>query len=436
MADLETPRSDIAQGQPSPFRLPRNVWVVTITSFLTDISSEMLFNLLPIFLFNVLGARTDVIGVIEGVAESTASLLKLVSGWLSDRLRKRKALAVLGYALSTLAKPLLYLADNWVWVLGMRFADRTGKGLRTAPRDALVADSIDERHRGLAFGLHRAGDTGGAVVGILIALVVVLSMEGSGMLQRSTFQRIVLLSLIPAALAVLVLALGAHDVVPKEKASPAAADRVETKIGLDFRKRDRPFFLFLGIMVIFTLGNSSDAFLILRAEQAGLSVAGILGMMLSFNLIYALLSGPAGALSDRIGRKTLMVAGWSLYAAVYLGFAGANAGWQTWALMCVYGVYYGISEGVARAFVADLVPALQRGSAYGAYHAAVGLTALPASLIAGVLWQGVGAWSGFGPSAPFLFGAAMALAAVVLLTSLKPANRPLEATPKNGGRAR
>lgn len=385
----------------------------------------MLFNLLPIFLFNVLGARTSLIGVIEGVAESTASLLKMVSGWLSDRLQKRKALAVFGYALSTAAKPLLYIANNWLWVLGMRFADRTGKGLRTAPRDALVADSIDERHRGLAFGLHRAGDTGGAVVGILIALVVVVATEGGGMLQRSTFQRIVLLSLIPAGLAVLVLAFGAHDVRPKQSPAADAGAGGRANVGLDLKRTDGGFPMFLVIIVLFTLGNSSDAFLILRAEQAGLSVVGVLGMMLTFNLVYAVLSGPSGALSDRIGRKRLLVVGWSVYAAVYLGFAAANAGWQTWALMAVYGVYYGVSEGVARAFVADLVTASQRGSAYGAYHAAVGLTALPASLIAGVLWQGVGGWQGLGPSAPFLFGAAMALVAVVLLANLKiPARLP------------
>jgi MFS family permease len=413
------PTSEDPRDQDSRVRLPRNVWVVTITSFLTDVSSEMLFNLLPIFLFNVLGARTGLIGVIEGVAESTASLLKMISGWLSDRLQKRKALAVFGYALSTAAKPLLYIANNWLWVLGMRFADRTGKGLRTAPRDALVADSIDERHRGLAFGLHRAGDTGGAVVGILVALLVIVTTEGTGMLLRSTFQRIVLLSLIPAVLAVIVLAFGAHDVPPTAQPGASIGEGERQKIGLDFRRRDGGFFMFLVIIVLFTLGNSSDAFLILRAEQAGLSVVGVLGMMLTFNLVYALLSGPSGALSDRIGRKRLLVVGWSVYTAVYLGFAGANAGWQTWGLMAVYGVYYGVSEGVARAFVADLVPATQRGSAYGAYHAAVGLTALPASLIAGVLWQGVGEWQGFGPSAPFLFGAGMALLAVVLLANMK-----------------
>jgi len=398
---------------------------MTLTSFLTDVSSEMVFNLLPIFLFNVLGARTGLIGVIEGVAETTASLLKMVSGWLSDRLRRRKALAVAGYALSTAAKPLLYFATNWVWVLGMRLVDRAGKGLRTAPRDALVADSVDERRRGLAFGLHRAGDTGGAVVGILIALGVLLaSQQGTGTLSRTTFQRIVLLSLLPAALAVIVLALGARDIARRQETARSVTHAGGKPSTSGLRQFDRPFTFFLVIIVVFTLGNSSDAFLILRAQNAGLSVAGVLGMMITFNLVYAVLSGPSGALSDRIGRKTLLLAGWAVYGGVYLGFAAANAGWQTWILMAIYGVYYGLSEGVARAFVADLVPASRRGAAFGAYHAAVGLMALPASLIAGVLWQGAGRWPGFGPSAPFVWGAAAAFLAVVLLASMPESNGP------------
>lgn len=413
-----TPQPDGSGAPTSPLRLPRNVWVVTVTSFLTDVSSEMVVNLLPLFLFNVLGARTGLIGVIEGVAETTASMLKMASGLVSDRLQKRKALAVSGYALSTAAKPLLYFANSWLWVLGMRFVDRAGKGLRTAPRDALVADSVGERGRGLAFGLHRAGDTAGAAVGILIALSVILATPGGGNLERGAFQRIVLLSLIPAALAVLVLSLGAHDVGSASRSSHQTSGGERRTAGLVTVMGDRKFLTFLGIVVLFTLGNSSDAFLILRAEHAGLSVTGILGMMLTFNLVYALVSGPSGALSDRIGRKTLLIVGWLVYAAVYFGFAAATAGWQTWALMGLYGVYYGTSEGVARAFVADLVPALERGAAFGAYHAAVGLTALPASLIAGILWQGVADWEGFGPSAPFLFGSAMAFLAVLLLVSL------------------
>lgn len=391
-------------------KLPRNVWVVTATSFLTDVSSEMLTSLLPLFLYSVLGVRTSLIGIIEGVAESTASLLKVFSGWFSDRLGRRKGLAVLGYALSTLAKPFLYFATTWSAVLGVRFTDRVGKGLRTAPRDALVADSVDEKQRGLAFGLHRAGDTAGAVIGNLIALGLIMSAGGSEQLSRPNFQLVVLLSVIPALLAVLVLALGA-----KERAVPQA-ERASPRLSLD--GMDPRFRWFLLIVVLFTLGNSSDAFLIIRAQTAGLAVNGVLGMMISFNLAYALVATPAGVLSDRIGRKRVLIGGWLLYALVYLGFARAAAGWHAWTLMVVYGVYYGLTEGVAKAFVADMVPAERRGTAYGIYNAAIGVMVFPASAVAGLLWQGVGNWSGFGQSAPFYFGSLMALLASLLLVAL------------------
>jgi MFS family permease len=396
--------------------LPRNVWVVTLTSFLTDVSSEMLFPLLPLFLSNVLGAKTGVVGLVEGVAETTASLLKVVSGKLSDQIGRRKELAVAGYALSTLAKPGLLLARGWGSVLGIRFVERTGKGIRTAPRDALVADSIDPSQRGLAFSLHRAGDTAGAVVGLSLALGVVSALEHDALtLTRPVFRTLVLISLVPSVLGVLVLALLAREVPgrrrPREGASSAG-------IGLD-----RRFGTFLLIMIVFTLGNSSDAFLVLRAQAAGLSVRGVLGMLIMFNLVYTLASVPAGLLSDRIGRRLVMVSGWVIYAAIYLGFARVSAGWQAWGLMTVYGVYYALTDGVARAFVADLVPADRRGHAYGLFNAAIGLTALPASLIAGVLWQGVGGWPGLGPGAPFYFGAAMALGASALLALAMPGKR-------------
>ena len=392
-------------------RLPRNVWIVTATSFLMDISSEMIMNLLPLFLFNVLGVRTAAIGAIEGVAESTASLLKMFSGWLSDKMGKRKSLAVIGYAVSTVVKPFLYLATTWGGVLAVRFGDRVGKGIRTAPRDALVADSVDKSQRGIAFGLHRAGDTAGAVVGIGIALLILLATQrGSVELSRGSFQFVVLASMVPAILAVLVLALGAKET--KIEGARARPPR------LSLAGFDRRFKYFLLVIVVFTLGNSSDAFLILRAQNAGLTVPGVLGMMLTFNLVYALVSSPVGALSDRFGRRRFLVVGWLLYAVVYLGFAKATAGWHTWALMGVYGLYYGMTHGVAKAFVADLVPPERRGTAYGIYSAAVGVMALPASLIAGVLWQGVGAWGGFGPGAPFLVGSALALVATILLVAM------------------
>jgi MFS family permease len=395
--------------------LPRNVWVVTLTSFLTDISSEMLTTLLPLFLFNVLGAKTNVIGLIEGTAETTASVLKVFSGWLSDRLGQRKWLAVGGYALSAFSKPFLFFANSWGWVLGVRFGDRLGKGLRTAPRDALVADSIDEKQRGLAFGLHRAGDTAGAVVGLLVALGVVWFVQRADLtLERSTFHTLVLFSIIPAALAVIGLALGARETpIPPERRAARAPS-------FSLAAFDARFKFFLFIVVLFTLGNSSDAFLILRAQAAGLPVLGVLGMMITFNAVYTLVSGPAGALSDRVGRRRLIVGGWAVYGLIYLGFARVTVGWQAWALMAVYGIYYGLTEGVAKALVADLVPAEKRGTAYGLFNAAIGLTAFPASFIAGILWQGAFGWNGFGPGAPFYFGAVMALLACALLVFALP----------------
>ncbi len=395
--------------------LPRNVWAVSLTSFFMDISSEMVINILPLFLSNVLGVRTNLIGLIEGVAEATASLLKVFSGWLSDRLRARKWLAVGGYALSTLAKPFFYIANSWGAVAGVRWADRVGKGIRTAPRDALVADSIDERHRGLAFGFHRAADTGGAVLGLLIALGAVwLAQAGSMELGRSTFQTVVLISLVPAFLAVLSLAIGAQDV-------PVTAVRERPRIS--FRSLGRRFALFMLIVGIFDLGNSSDAFLVLRAQERGLSVIGVLGMLITFNVIYTLVSTPAGSLSDRIGRRRVIVGGWLVYAAIYLGFALAGTGWHVWLLYAVYGVYYGLAYGTTKAMVADVVPEALRGTAYGTYNAVLGILDFPASLIAGLLWQGVGPWEGFGPSAPFFFGGAMALVAAVLMAVVMPASR-------------
>lgn len=386
--------------------LPRNVWVVTVTSFLTDISSEMIVHALPLFLANVLGVRTSVIGLIEGLAETVASLLKIFSGWLSDRLGTRKGLAVAGYGISSLVKPFLYLATTWPGVLAVRFVDRLGKGVRTAPRDALLADSVDARQRGLAFGLHRAGDTAGALVGVLLALLIVwITQSGALTLSRATFQRLVWWSLLPAFLAVIVLAAFSREVaVTGQRERPRLSWR-----GLDVRFRR-----FMLVILLFTLGNSADAFLILRAQERGLNVLGVLGMLATFNLVYALAAGPAGALSDRIGRQRLLVGGWLIYGLLYLGFALAQTAAVVWVLYGLYGLYYGAVEGTAKAYVADLVPSAQRGTAYGVYHAAVGVAAFPASLIAGILWQGVGSWQGFGPQAPFFFGAALAFAAILL----------------------
>ena len=393
--------------------LPANVWAVSLTSFFMDISSEMVINLLPLFLSSVLGVKTNIIGLIEGVAEATASILKLFSGWFSDRMRARKWLAVVGYGISALAKPFFYFAQSWGAVAGARWADRVGKGVRTSPRDALVADSIHESQRGLAFGFHRAADTAGAMVGLLIALGIVWASQRALVgLRADVFRTIVLVSLAPAALAVLALALGARDVaVTKQRAAPKFA----------FRSLGKPFMIFMLIVGIFDLGNSSDAFLVLRGQERGLSVVGILGMLVTFNLIYTVISTPAGALSDRIGRRTLIIGSWLVYAVIYFGFGVAQTGGQVWVLYALYGVYYGLGYGTAKALVADIVPAELRGTAYGTYNAVLGILDFPASLIAGILWQGVGGWQGFGPSAPFIFGSVLALLAAALMAIWHPA---------------
>ena len=387
------------------FGFSRNVFFLGVVSFLTDVSSEMIFTLLPLFLLNVLRVGTPVIGLIEGIAEGTASLLKVLSGWLSDRLGRRKGLAVFGYSLSTLVKPFLYFATTWGAAAGVRFVDRVGKGIRTSPRDALVADSAPPEEMGKSFGFHRGMDTLGAVLGLSVAALVVYVVQQGGLeLTRDAFQTIVLVGIVPAVLAVLVLLFfvrergkGAGSESPAASFGGPPAEAVNARKGFDLR-----FKLFLVVVVVFTLGNSSDAFLILRAQDLGFSVPQVLLLFVAFNLVYALVSLPAGLVSDRLGRKGVIVVGWSIYALAYLGLAVASAAWQVWLLFALYGLYYGVAEGVSRAFVADLVPAERRGTAYGLYHTAVGLSLLPASLIAGWLWHLIG------PEAPFFFGAVMA----------------------------
>lgn len=284
-----------------------------------------------------------------------------------------------------------------------------GKGIRTAPRDALVADSIDAKNRGLAFGFHRAADTAGAFLGIVGALLSVsLTQGGAPRLQANTFRTIVLVSLVPAVLAVLSLALLAKE--PRVK-SVSHADWVR------FSGLGRPFFVFLFLVGLFELGNSADAFLILRAQNLGASVLTVLGMLAIHNLIYSLVSTPAGALSDRIPRKTVIVGGWLFYALVYFGIGLARESWQMWVVYGAYGVYYGVAYGTARALIADIVPAKLRGTAYGAYATVVGSMAFPASFLAGILWDA------FGPQAPFFFGGALALLSALGLLLWQPVHQ-------------
>jgi len=381
-----------------------NVFFMGLTSLLTDISSELIFTLIPLLLSNVLGATSTMIGVVGGISESADSFFRIASGWISDKIGKRKLLAGLGYSFSTMVKPFMLLANSWGAVAGIRFGDRVGKGVRTASRDALIADSVGAKERGRAFGLHRAMDSSGAVIGLIIAAIIIYLIPGDKFhLDIHAYRWMVIIGVIPAVLAVLILMTMVHEI--KKTAIS------ESKTGVSTPAKTTPFSLqfklFLVIMALFTLGNSSDFFLILDAQHVQTPLLQVVLMLVLFNIVYALVSMPTGILSDKLGRKRLIILGWFIYGLVYLGFAVAGSQWQIWLLFAVYGVYYGICEGVAKAFVADLVPIERRGTAYGLYNGIIGIMALPASLIAGILWDKVN------PSATFYFGAGLALLAML-----------------------
>ena len=391
------------------FGLNPNIFYLGLVSFLTDVSSELIFTLLPLFLANVLQTGTVIIGFIEGVAESTASVLKVLSGYVSDKLGNRKGLSFIGYALSTLVKPLMLIANTWGPIMGIRFADRFGKGIRTAPRDALVADSSSEGDRGKAYGFHRAMDTSGAALGLVAAAAVVFLLQREVVnLQIDTYRWLIILGIIPAFMALFFFVFIKEP--PRQQAcqvAPSGKAGENTPLAATRSALSNKFKIFLVIVFLFTLGNSSDAFLILRAQNLGNNVFYIILMLVLFNAVYALFSVPAGILSDKAGRRKVILLGWSVYALVYLGFAVLDQAWMVWLLWGLYGLYYGLAEGVARALVCDLVPEDKRGTAFGMYHGVVGVTLLPASLIAGWLWQSVS------PAAPFYFGAALAVLAVI-----------------------
>ena len=371
-------------------------------SFLTDVATDMIYPLLPLFLSSVIGANASFIGAIEGAAESTASLLKLASGWWSDKVRKRKPLVMLGYGIATIARPFTAIAQTATQVLLIRLTDRVGKGIRTAPRDALLADSTDAETRGRAFGFHAAMDNAGAVLGPLIAFLLLREFDFS---LREVFW----LAAIPGVLAFMVLAVAVREVShPKEEASSSTPHlSVREKLGTRF-------WLYLGVVFVFTLGNSTDAFLLLRANQLGVAIAMAPILWAFLNLIKAALGTWGGAMSDRVGRKPLIVAGWLIYALVYFGFARASEQWHAWALFASYAVFYALTEGTEKAFVADLVPKERRGAAYGWFNLAIGLGALPASIIFGAIWDRSGS------STAFHFGATLALLAAVGMTLVSP----------------
>jgi len=368
--------------------IPRNVWIAGWVSFFMDVSSEMVYPLVPLFLTSSLGASKSVVGLIEGIAEAAASLLKLFSGVVADRFGKTKLLMGLGYGISTASRPLLALAPGWGMVLAARFTDRVGKGIRTAPRDAIIATSTPPERLGLAFGFHRALDTAGAVVGPALALVILS-------IWVADYRLVFWLSIVPGVVAVALIAWFIKADSPRPSIRPPFRWSLR---GLDVR-----LLRFLLVIALFSLGNSSNAFMILKAEQVGVSPAWISGLYLAFNVTYALLSVPAGMLADRIGPKKMILSGFVLFAMVYTGFALATHIWQIATLFIGYGLYMGLTDGVQRAYLSTLISADQQATGFGLYHMVVGLAILPASLIAGVLWDSIG------PEAPFTFGAAMAL---------------------------
>lgn len=374
--------------------LGRNVFFAGLVSFFMDVSSEMVYPLVPLFLSSVLGVNKSVIGLIEGVAESTASLLRVFSGWLSDKIGRRKGLMGAGYAVSTLSRPIIALAGAWQHVLLSRFIDRLGKGIRTSPRDAIIAESSDPRFMGRAFGYHRSMDTLGAVAGPALAFLLL------GLFSND-FRAVFWLSMIPGAVAVFVIIFFIREKrtsAPKQGGAPR----------LTLRYFDWRFKFFVAIAALFALGNSSDAFLILRSQQLGISTGMIPVIYLTFNLVYSLSSIPAGIAADRFGRKRVVLSGFVLFAVIYCGFAVADSPGAAWALFCLYGVFMGLTEGVQKAFLTTIIPPDFKATAFGVYNTAVGLALLPASLVGGWLWDRVS------PSATFYYGAATAALSSVL----------------------
>jgi MFS family permease len=397
-----------APAAPGASRAPRflrglggNVITLGAVSLLTDIASEMIYPLLPLFLTSVLAAGPATLGAIEGLAESTASLVKLGAGLRSDRTRRRKPVIVFGYALAALVRPLVALATSAGLVAAIRFTDRVGKGLRGAPRDALIADSVDPALRGRAFGLQRSMDHAGALIGPLVAAALLAS-------GRFELRTVFALAAVPGLLGVALLVWRVRE---PARAAGAGEPAVGRRLGALPRG---PLRRYLVVLLLFTLGNSSDAFLLLRAAELGLAPAHLPLLWAFFHLVKAAGALPLGALSDRMDRRRLIIAGWAVYALVYLGFARASAAWHVWALFAAYGLYYALTEGVEKALLVDLAPAHSRGGAFGWHAFVLGAGALPASLIFGALWQ---AW---GPLAAFGAGATLAAAAAMLLWVLVP----------------
>jgi len=384
-----------------------NIIILGLTSLLTDIGSEMVYPLIPLFLVQQLGATPAVVGLIEGVAESLASLLKVYSGRISDKMQRRKPLAMAGYASSAVAKVFIIAAVSWGWVLAGRLGDRFGKGVRTAPRDALIADSSDPAQKGKAFGLHRTLDTAGAVIGVALAYYLFTSYHGD-------YRQVFIWSLVPAMLGVLVLGLAREAKV----LTPWTGAK---DLSLNWQALNPRLKGFLVVVFLFALGNSSNQFLLLRAADLGMSAAQVILLYLVFNVSYALIAYPAGVLSDKIGRRQLLIAGYLIYSAVYFSFARVDDAGQLWLLFVIYGLYNGVTEGVEKALVADVAPQQHRATMLGLHATLMGIGLLPASLLAGLIW------SYFGAAYTFYFGGMMGLLAALGLAVVLKMKKPNQA---------
>ncbi len=399
----------------------RNIYILGVASFFNDFSSEMIYPLIPVFIKSVLGVGAYFIGIIEGIAETANSLLKLFSGYFSDRFKKRKIFVVFGYAFSNIVRPLIGLANSWGFLLALRFSDRIGKGVRTSPRDAIIAESSPDNRRGFAFGFHRAMDHLGAVTGSLVASLILYVF-------LLDIRKVFLLSVIPGIIAVLLIIFGVREVRKKDELK--AGQQVKVKEAetpqksstpafhiRDLKKLGGKFGYYLSILVVFALGNSTDAFLLLRASDLGIKTAFIPLLWAVHHVSKAAFSFFGGHLSDRLGRKPMIIIGWVVYGLTYIGFAFTDLPYMIWLLFIFYGLFFGFTEGVEKALVCDMVPKDRLGSAYGFYNLAIGISALPASLIFGFIWTKVSS------KAAFLTGAGIAVAAILMLLFLKAGSR-------------
>jgi MFS family permease len=382
------------------FKLSPVILIMGLVSLFTDLSGQMIIPILPLYLTTILHVPMGTLGIIEGIAESTASILKLFSGWLTDRTGRRKHFLIVGYGMSNLIKPFFGISSTWTQVLLIRFVDRIGKGIRVSPRDALIADSTTAEERGRAFGFRRAMDALGAALGPLCAFGILAAYP-------EHYRLVFMLSLIPGAIAVILLIIFLRE----QGMSGRKQEREIPKI--IFKSMNKKFVWFTVVMTIFTIGNFSDAFLALRAQDVGMKLSWIPIAFFAFNLTSSFLSMPLGILSDRIGRRPVIIAGIFIFALIYMGFGFANNVSWIWILFVAYGFYTAFTEGIQKAYIADLVPAGQRGKAMGTYNAVTGIAVLPASVLAGFMWQA------FGPTLAFGISSVIAIVSGILFIAVR-----------------